>query len=410
MSKKPPIHIFIGMLCCLVVSGFVLSFPGFLGAQPTTSPVLNDDVRTGEGTFYGATGAGNCSFDPSPDNLMVAAMNETDYDSARLCGAYVEATGPQGTVVVRIVDRCPECQPGDIDFSAEAFALIADPIDGRVPISWRIISPELDGPIVYRYKEGSSQYWTAVQIRNHRNPVAKFEYQTSDGQFKTVPREMYNYFVEPSGMGPGPYTFRVTDIYGNIITDSNVPFIDSGTVSSGSQFPAAGGDPVPQPSQPGTPPPTTPTPIPEPTEGITIFDDALAEGWDDWSWSTSIDFGHSSTVHKGATSMAITYESGWAGISLYSHNPIAASGYEALTFWVYSDDEHMLDVFAHTEGGNETMKVRVTTAAGSWQQVTVPMSEIGNPTSITRINIQEASGSPQAPYYLDNLRLFDGSQ
>ncbi len=24
-------------------------------------------------------------------------------------------------------------------------------------------------------------------------------------------------------MGPGPYTFRVTDIYGNVLTDSNIP-------------------------------------------------------------------------------------------------------------------------------------------------------------------------------------------
>ena len=31
-------------------------------------------VYTGEGTFYGADGSGNCSYDRSPGNLMVAAM------------------------------------------------------------------------------------------------------------------------------------------------------------------------------------------------------------------------------------------------------------------------------------------------------------------------------------------------
>ncbi|MEM8535687.1 MAG: expansin EXLX1 family cellulose-binding protein [Chloroflexota bacterium] len=401
MCKKQPITISIGVLCFLVVSGFVLNFPELLGAQPTTSSVT--DIRTGEGTFYGATGAGNCSFDPTPDNLIVAAMNETDYDTARLCGAYVEATGPKGTVVVRIVDRCPECKPGDIDFSEEAFALIADPIDGRVPISWHIVSPELDGPIVYRYKEGSSQYWTAVQIRNHRNPIATFEYQTIDGQFKSVPREMYNYFVEPSGMGPGPYTFRVTDIYGNVITDSGVPFVDSDIVPGSSQFPAAGSNPEPQPTQPVNPAPTTPAP--EPTEGITIFDDTLADGWENWSWSTAIDFSHSATVYEGATSMAVTYESGWAGVSLQTSSSVAAANYEAITFWVYSDSEQILDVFANTEDGNETTKVRITAPAGSWQQVIIPMADLGNPASITRVNIQEASGNPQTLHYLDNLRL-----
>lgn len=196
-----------------------------------------DVFHTGEGTYYDATGAGNCSFDPSPQDLMVAAMNHTDYAQAALCGAYVEVIGPKGSVTVKIVDRCPECAPGDIDLSKEAFALIADLVAGRVPIRWRIVSPELQGPIVYRFKEGSNPYWTAVQIRNHRNPVARFEYRVSAGAFKAVPRTDYNYFVEDQGMGAGPYTFRVTDIYGNVLQDSGMPFVEGGEIPGSAQFP-----------------------------------------------------------------------------------------------------------------------------------------------------------------------------
>lgn len=196
-----------------------------------------DVFHTGEGTYYGATGAGNCSFDPTPQNLMVAAMNHTDYAQAALCGAYVEVTGPKGTVTVKIVDRCPECAPGDIDLSKEAFALIADLVAGRVPIRWRIVSPELQGPIMYRFKEGSNPYWTAVQIRNHRNPVARFEYLVPGGTFKSIPRTDYNYFVEDQGMGAGPYTFRVTDIYGNVLQDSGIPFVEGGEIPGNAQFP-----------------------------------------------------------------------------------------------------------------------------------------------------------------------------
>ena len=282
MNKKQPINTYISMLCCLIVGGCILSLPGFLAAQSSTLSVLTNDVRTGEGTFYAATGAGSCSFDPTPDNLMVAAMNETDYDTARLCGSYVEATGPEGTLVVRIVDLCPGCKSGDIDFSAEAFALIADPDDGRVPISWRIVSPELDGPIVYRYKEGSGQYWTAVQIRNYRNPIATFEYETSDGQFTSVPRTGFNYFIQEGGMGPGPYTFRVTDIYGNVITDSNVALIDSGTVSSDSQFPAPTGEPEPTVSPTemptGTPTPPSDASAWQPDTAYAVGDEVTYEG------------------------------------------------------------------------------------------------------------------------------------
>lgn len=204
---------------------------------PTPSPTPGGDVRTGRATYYGATGAGNCSFDATPENLMVAAMNTIDYANALLCGAFVEVTGPKGTIVVRIVDRCPECGRGNIDLSQQAFERIADLSAGIVPITWRIVSPQLTGSIIYHFKEGSNQWWTAVQIRNHRNPIAKFEYRTSQGQFKAVPREDYNYFVETSGMGPGPYTFRVTDIYGNALTDSSIRFVENGDVSGATQFP-----------------------------------------------------------------------------------------------------------------------------------------------------------------------------
>ncbi|MGQ9548054.1 MAG: expansin EXLX1 family cellulose-binding protein [Roseiflexus sp.] len=202
--------------------------------------VIRDaNYRTGEGTYYDADGTGNCSFDPSPDDLLVAAMNHADYDTAALCGAFIEIFGPKGRVTVRIVDRCPECARGDVDMSRQAFARIADLSAGRVPIRWRIVSPELTGPIAYRFKEGSSQWWTAVQIRNHRNPIARFEYLRSDGQWQTVPRAMYNYFVAGSGMGPGPYTFRVTDMDGNVLTDTGIPLIEGGVINGAAQFPPA---------------------------------------------------------------------------------------------------------------------------------------------------------------------------
>ncbi len=199
--------------------------------------VLFGAVYSGEGTYYWeADGTGNCLFPASPSNLMIAAMNTTDYNTAALCGAYIQATGPNGTITVRIVDRCATCSAGDVDFSPEAFAQIADIPQGRVPITWQLISPVLPTPIQYHFKDGSNPWWTAVQIRNHRNPISKFEYW--DGaNWVNVQRTMYNYFVESNGMGSGPYTFRTTDTFGNTIIDSGIPHIENGTVTGSSQFP-----------------------------------------------------------------------------------------------------------------------------------------------------------------------------
>ncbi|MEP7190290.1 MAG: expansin EXLX1 family cellulose-binding protein [Roseiflexaceae bacterium] len=197
--------------------------------------------RTGEATYYNeADGGGNCSFDPTPQDLMVGAMNKTDYANSAICGAYVELSGPNGTITIRIVDQCPECPAGNIDLSPSAFAKIAELIKGRVPISWRIISPDISGPIRFRFKEGSSQWWTAVQIRNHRNPIAKLEFLDTNGQFVAMERQSYNYFIRPGsnqGLGTGPYTFRVTDSYGNQLTDSGIVLKVAGEVAGGGQFP-----------------------------------------------------------------------------------------------------------------------------------------------------------------------------
>jgi expansin (peptidoglycan-binding protein) len=203
------------------------------------APSNPNPVHTGVATYYDATGAGACSFAPSPGDLMVTALNAEEYANAAWCGAYVEVSGPKGTVMVRIVDLCPECKAGHLDLSREAFARIADLPQGRVPITWRVISPTLTlGPIRYQFKEGSNQWWTAVQVRGHRNPVVRFEYQTAGGPWVSVPRTSYNYFVQTNpGMGPGPYTFRVTDLYGNVLVDAGIAFIENGEVNGSSQFP-----------------------------------------------------------------------------------------------------------------------------------------------------------------------------
>ena len=208
------------------------------------SVVLSQDCdgtfasHVGVATFYRwANGGGNCSFDPTPNDLMVAAINHVDYAGSAVCGASVAITGPQGRVTVRIVDQCGDCPEGHIDLSPQAFAQIADTSLGIVPIKWRYVAAAVQGNIIYHFKDGSNQWWTAVQIRNHRYPVARFEYLTSQGTYKSVRREEYNYFVEPAGMGPGPYMFRVTDIHGHVLVDNGIPHLENGNVAGMNQFP-----------------------------------------------------------------------------------------------------------------------------------------------------------------------------
>jgi expansin len=204
-------------------------------------PVVPADTTThsGRATYYSwANGSGACMFDPIPGDLMVGAMNLTDYDSSAICGECVRVNGTSSSIVIRITDLCPECPKGNIDLSPHAFSLLADTTLGNIPISWKMVECPYSTPIVYHFKDGSNQWWTAVQIRNHRYPIMKFEYLTSSHEFKAVERTSYNYFVEPSGMGRGPYTFRVTDVFNHTLVDTLIPAVTDSSIVGHAQFPA----------------------------------------------------------------------------------------------------------------------------------------------------------------------------
>jgi expansin len=196
----------------------------------------------GKATFYEGSIMGNCS-EEYPSNQLYAAMNQTQYDNSNACGACAEVSR-QGTtkkVVVKILDRCPECPNGNIDLSKTAFLKIGTVAEGIIPISWKYIECPNLPKISIRIKEGSSRYWIALQIRNHKYMVKKLEIKNNNGVYETLPKEIYNYFIDNNGIfngnGPdGPYSLRITDVSGNIIT-TNIPLRVGSITQTNVQFP-----------------------------------------------------------------------------------------------------------------------------------------------------------------------------
>lgn len=193
----------------------------------STTPASAGRIRPntsyqGVATAYKAgVGDGACLFGPSPD-LMIAAMNTTDYETSRACGAYVLVRAANGkSITVRITNECPlPCAPGQIDLSEQAFAKLADLKVGRLPITWSLVSPGSVGTMSIRYKTGSSAYWCGIQVIGHRNPVARLEVSTGGG-WRQLPRTSFNYFISADGSGCGK-AIRVTDIFGEQLTVSGL--------------------------------------------------------------------------------------------------------------------------------------------------------------------------------------------
>jgi len=223
-------------ISCIILIGFIIPS---IHAQKNC---INQQLYKGEGTYYGATGAGNCSFDQGINNLMVGAMNRDQYNGSNACGMCASVKGPNGSVEILITDQCPECKWGDIDLSEQAFEKIADKVAGRVPIEWKYIPCSINSNIAYKYKEGSSQWWIGIQIRNHRYGLTKLEYKNVQGAYIEIPRRDYNYFVADGGIDSdknktGPYHFRLTDIHGQVIEDIDVPFNQNQVINGFVQFP-----------------------------------------------------------------------------------------------------------------------------------------------------------------------------
>ena len=197
-------------------------------------------IHSGDATFYGGGYEGGCAMlDPiSKEDYWITAMNLTDYNTAQLAGAFLEVTGESGTIQVLVTDLLPEGKKGDLDLYTEAFPLIAPVEKGRVPVTWKIIPLDSaeNAPVCYKYKEGSSEFWCGVQVRNHRYPITKLEYLDSNGNFIEIPRRNYNYF-ETMDLGAGPFTFRITDIYGDVIIDYDIPLTPDEIQQGHVQFP-----------------------------------------------------------------------------------------------------------------------------------------------------------------------------
>jgi expansin len=181
---------------------------------PAAGRIRPGTAYQGVATSYDVgNGDGACSYGPTSD-VMTAAMNTADYETAKACGAYVSVRAASGTAItVRITNECPApCAPGQLDLSHQAFAKLAPLSAGRIAITWSLLSPAVSDTVSIRYKTGSSQYWCGIQAIGHRNPLARLEVRTGGG-WLALTRTGYNYFLSEQGTGCGG-EIRLTDIYG----------------------------------------------------------------------------------------------------------------------------------------------------------------------------------------------------
>lgn len=198
--------------------------------------------KTGEATFYGGnTSGGKCSFDGGytiPSGLFGTALSDSNWDTAGNCGACVSVTGPSGNKIkAMIVDECPGCGPNHLDLFSDAFAKLAEPTKGVIPISWDIVPCGITSPLVLKNKSGTSPYWFSMQVVNSNVAVKSLEVSTDGGKtWKATTRQPYNYFENSAGFGTQTVDVRVTSTSGQSIVVKSVSIAEKTTKTASSNF------------------------------------------------------------------------------------------------------------------------------------------------------------------------------
>jgi hypothetical protein len=175
---------------------------------------------------------------------------------------------------------------------------------------------------------------------------------------------------------------------------------------------ASSPSPRPQPT-------TTPTPLPMFDAGhqAIVYADVLGLGWEDWSWDSAVRVASTQHAHDGTVSIRAELEP-WGALSLQYPSGFSTSPYQWIEFYIYVGDNplrHLSLVFNGNSDNDLLPRLPIDDPdylaggeyiANRWQRVRIPLAEAGGAdTVIWGINITDASGDGQEPFWVDGIRF-----
>ena len=173
-------------------------------------------------------------------------------------------------------------------------------------------------------------------------------------------------------------------------------------------------------ASPTMPPTTTSTTTAAPTmfptgpveyvDDAVAYQDALGADWQSWSWSVSINFGATdpAPANTADRAMRVAYTSRWGGVSLRISPALVGSRFMALRFGVYATAAVEFDVLVELDDDGAALSLSKSMrfeATGQWQLVDIPLSELGNPETIARVDFVDNGRAPLAAFYLDDVTV-----
>ncbi|KAH8678219.1 RlpA-like double-psi beta-barrel-protein domain-containing protein-containing protein [Xylariales sp. PMI_506] len=211
-------------------------------SSSSVSAESDTSAITGTSTFYGGNlNGGTCSFttlSDLPSGIYGTAYSGEVWDNAAECGACLEVTGPSGnSILVMVVDQCPECDEGHLDLFEDAFEQLGATSLGEISTSYVPVACGITSPFVLHNKSGTSAYWFSMQVVGANEPVASLEVSTDGGStWQSTTRQSYNFFENASGFGTDTVDVRVTSTTGTSVVVSGVSVASDSTATASANF------------------------------------------------------------------------------------------------------------------------------------------------------------------------------
>jgi hypothetical protein len=136
---------------------------------------------------------------------------------------------------------------------------------------------------------------------------------------------------------------------------------------------------------------------------MVIYDDALKNDWQNWSWGTTLEL----SVPAGQVKPIKVEGTPWSALDLH-HAALSTKGYTRLTFYINggADGGQQLLVKVKAPGGVAIDSTyAIAPKVKTWAMVEVPLKDIGAEDKMIEDIFFQGAAAAYKPYYITKIQL-----
>lgn len=214
-----------GSAATTVASGSTSADGGLVTyGQPYAAGIYNlGPVDYTETQWHNACAPGT-KYDPrvqAVEGTLLAGLWNGIPNTWQYCDACIWVTTAAGKSALLRVVTYGATSTDSIDVSPSAFSILNVNENPR-SMTWQFAKCPDTGPLMYEFKTGSNDYWTAFWLRDARIPIANVEVKSANHTAWTAldRTSTDGSLVDAGGFGNGSFSIRSTAIDGQQVTDT----------------------------------------------------------------------------------------------------------------------------------------------------------------------------------------------